>query len=106
MYIQFWGPWDSICNILHKWNTYFDYSKYEAAMGAVTQFEGRDLKRHTLLQVGRAYLDHLLFEQKFDQAGQLCLKILGESWHFMMKLLIIRKSLLSSTLLKLEVHLY
>jgi hypothetical protein len=48
-------------------------------MEAVTQFEGRDLKRHTLLQVGRAYLDHLLFEQKFDQAGKLCLKILGES---------------------------
>lgn len=55
-------------------------------MEAVTQFEGRDLKRHTLLQVGRAYLDHLLFEQKFDQAGQLCLKILGESWTLMMKL--------------------
>jgi hypothetical protein len=32
--------------------------------------------------VGRAYLDHLLFEQKFDQAGKLCLKILGESWYF------------------------
>ena len=47
-------------------------------MEAVTQFEGRDLKRHTLLQIGRAYLDHLLTEEKFDQAGQLCLKILGE----------------------------
>lgn len=55
-----------------------DHCKYEAAMEAVTQFEGRDLKRHTLLQVGRAYLDHLLFEQKFDEAGQLCLKILGK----------------------------
>ncbi|PSN43945.1 hypothetical protein C0J52_03761 [Blattella germanica] len=54
------------------------HSKFEAAMQAVTQFEGRDLKRHTLLQVGRAYLDHLLFEEKFDQAGQLCLKILGK----------------------------
>lgn len=51
-------------------------------MEAVTQFEGRDLKRHTLLQVGRAYLDHLLFEQKFDEAGKLCLKILGESGYF------------------------
>ena len=57
---------------------FFYHSKYEAAMTAVTQFEGRDLKKHTLLQVGRAYLDHLLFEQKFDDAGQLCLKILGE----------------------------
>lgn len=56
-------------------------------MEAVTQFEGRDLKRHTLLQVGRAYLDHLLFEQKFDEAGQLCLKILGESCYLMKKLL-------------------
>jgi hypothetical protein len=55
-------------------------------MEAVTQFEGRDLKRHTLLQVGQAYLDHLLSEQKFDEAGQLCLKILGESCCFMMKL--------------------
>ncbi|KAJ9598465.1 hypothetical protein L9F63_010861, partial [Diploptera punctata] len=55
-----------------------EHCKYEAAMEAVTQFEGRDLKRHTLLQIGRAYLDHLLFEQKFDQAGQLCLKILGK----------------------------
>jgi hypothetical protein len=56
-------------------------------MEAVTQFEGRDLKRHTLLQVGQAYLDHLLHEQKFDEAGQLCLKILGESCSFMITLL-------------------
>jgi len=61
-------------------------------MEAVTQFEGRDLKRHTLLQVGRAYLDHLLFEQKFDEAGQLCLKILGESCCFMKKLLTARET--------------
>jgi hypothetical protein len=56
-------------------------------MEAVTQFEGRDLKKHTLQGVGKAYLDHLLFEQKYDEAGQLCLKILGESCCFMKKLL-------------------
>jgi len=61
-------------------------------MEAVTRFEGRDLKRFTLLQVGRAYVDHLLFEQKFDEAGQLCRKILGESCYFVKKLLTAREN--------------
>lgn len=33
--------------------------------------------------VGRAYLDYLLEEQEYDEAGRLCVKILGkkkESW--------------------------
>jgi len=67
-------------------------------MEAVTQFEARDLKRHTLLQVGRAYLDHLLFEQKFDEAGQLCLKILGESCYSMKKLLTAWETILFGSL--------
>ncbi|CAG2062815.1 unnamed protein product [Timema podura] len=56
-----------------------DHCKYEAALEAVTQFEGRDLKRHTLVEVGRAYLDHLLAKNKFDDAGKLCLKIYGNN---------------------------
>lgn len=33
--------------------------------------------------IGRAYLDYLLEEQDYDEAGRLCVKILGkkkESW--------------------------
>lgn len=55
------------------------FRKYEAAMDAVIKFEGKSLKKHNLFQVGRAYLDHLLSVSKFNEAGKLCLKILGVS---------------------------
>ncbi|XP_049953703.1 vacuolar protein sorting-associated protein 41 homolog isoform X1 [Schistocerca serialis cubense] len=54
-----------------------EHGKYEAAMEAVIQFEGRDLKKHDLLNVGRAYLDHLLSVQRYQEAAELCVKILG-----------------------------
>lgn len=56
-----------------------EHGKYEAAMDAVIKFEGKSLKKHNLFQVGRAYLDHLLSVSKFNEAGKLCLKILGNN---------------------------
>jgi len=32
-----------------------------------------------MLNVGRIYLDHLLAREKYDEAGKLCLKILGRN---------------------------
>ncbi|XP_063231920.1 vacuolar protein sorting-associated protein 41 homolog isoform X2 [Bacillus rossius redtenbacheri] len=55
-----------------------DHGKYEAAMEAVTQLEGRDLKRFTVLEVGRIYLDHLLAAGRYDEAGKLALKLFGK----------------------------
>ncbi|KAK7789046.1 hypothetical protein R5R35_010545 [Gryllus longicercus] len=55
-----------------------EHGKYETAMQAVTELEGRNLKKYNLLKVGRAYLDHLLSQNKFEEAGKLCLKILGK----------------------------
>lgn len=47
-------------------------------MEAVGHTEGRQTRRFTLLQVGQAYLNHLLENKEFQQAGQLCQKILGK----------------------------
>jgi len=32
-----------------------------------------------MLDVGRIYLDHLLAREKYDEAGKLCLKVLGRN---------------------------
>lgn len=39
---------------------------------------GKNCKKYTLVDVGRVYLDHLLACGKYDEAGKLCLKILGK----------------------------
>ncbi|XP_074097880.1 vacuolar protein sorting-associated protein light [Cotesia typhae] len=53
------------------------HKKFEQALEAVTVNGGRDCKRHTLIYIGRVYLDHLLACGKYDEAGKLCLKVLG-----------------------------
>lgn len=50
-------------------------------MEAVGQTEGRQTRRFTLLQVGQAYLNHLLEQKEFEQAGRLCQKILGKKFN-------------------------
>ncbi|CAL7933383.1 unnamed protein product [Xylocopa violacea] len=54
------------------------HGKFEQALEAVTLNNGKDCKKHTLINVGRVYLDHLLACGKYDEAGKLCLKILGK----------------------------
>ncbi|XP_066597846.1 vacuolar protein sorting-associated protein 41 homolog isoform X2 [Prorops nasuta] len=53
------------------------HKKFEQALEAVTLNVGKDCKKYTLLNVGRVYLDHLLDCGKYDEAGKLCLKVLG-----------------------------
>lgn len=55
------------------------HGKFELALEAVTTNNGKDCKRHTVLDVGRIYLDHLLACEKYDEAGKLCLKVLGRN---------------------------
>ncbi|XP_076241786.1 vacuolar protein sorting-associated protein light [Calliopsis andreniformis] len=54
------------------------HGKFEQALEAVTIDNGKDCKKHTLVNVGRVYLDHLLACGKYNEAGKLCLKILGK----------------------------
>ncbi|KAI4491843.1 PREDICTED: vacuolar protein sorting-associated protein 41 homolog [Polistes canadensis] len=53
------------------------HGKFEQALEAVSASNGKECKRHTLVDVGRVYLDHLLAHEKYDEAGKLCLKVLG-----------------------------
>lgn len=53
------------------------HKKFEEALEAVTLNNGKDCKKHTLINVGRVYLDYLLACERYDEAGKLCLKILG-----------------------------
>lgn len=53
------------------------HKKFEQALEAVITNNGKDCKRYTVLYVGRTYLDHLLICEKYDEAGKLCLKVLG-----------------------------
>ncbi|XP_071450795.1 vacuolar protein sorting-associated protein 41 homolog isoform X2 [Hetaerina americana] len=56
-----------------------EHSHYEMALEAVRGNDGRCLpKRYNALSIGRAYLDHLLAENEFEKAGELCCKILGQ----------------------------
>lgn len=56
-----------------------EHSRYEMAMEAVSGASGGNKpKRYSMLNVGRAFLDHLLTEEQFEKAGELCRKILGQ----------------------------
>lgn len=55
------------------------HGKFEQALEVVSGSDGKDCKRHTLVNVGRIYLDHLLACEKYDEAGKLCLKVLGRN---------------------------
>ncbi|XP_069111688.1 vacuolar protein sorting-associated protein 41 homolog [Argopecten irradians] len=52
-----------------------DHDLFEEAMEA-TQTHEQELRKHTPQRVGRQYLVYLLEEQQYDQAAQLCVKIL------------------------------
>ncbi|XP_046834761.1 vacuolar protein sorting-associated protein 41 homolog isoform X2 [Vespa crabro] len=55
------------------------HRKFEEALEVVSVSDGKDCKRYTLVNVGRMYLDHLLACEKYDEAGKLCLKVLGRN---------------------------
>lgn len=54
-----------------------DHSKFEEAMMAVREAGASNPSTPTLLQVGWAYLDHLLNLQKPDEAARLCVEVIG-----------------------------
>ncbi|CAL1533068.1 unnamed protein product [Lymnaea stagnalis] len=59
-----------------------EHEKFEEAMAAASE-HSKELKTHSYFAIGRAYLDYLLEEEAYDEAGRLCVKILGkrkESW--------------------------
>lgn len=53
------------------------HNKFEQALEAVSVNGGKNCKEYNLVNVGRIYLDHLLACKKYDEAGKLCLRILG-----------------------------
>jgi len=53
-----------------------EHQRYEEAM-VVAQEHNKELKTHNPYEIGRAYLNYLIEEEAFDEAGQLCVKILG-----------------------------
>uniref|UniRef100_T1JD77 Vps41 beta-propeller domain-containing protein n=1 Tax=Strigamia maritima TaxID=126957 RepID=T1JD77_STRMM len=52
-----------------------EHKKFEKAMTAVKENE-KLLKKHTLVEVGRSYLDHLLSFGNYEEAATLCVEIL------------------------------
>ncbi|XP_048239189.1 vacuolar protein sorting-associated protein 41 homolog [Haliotis rufescens] len=54
-----------------------EHEQFEAAMAAASE-HSKELKRHTYEGIGRAYLNYLLEERCYDDAGRLCVKILGK----------------------------
>ncbi|XP_076655812.1 vacuolar protein sorting-associated protein light [Halictus rubicundus] len=54
------------------------HKKFKQALEAVTINNGKECKRHTLVNIGRVYLDHLLACGRYDEAGKLCVKFLGK----------------------------
>ncbi|KAK6166083.1 hypothetical protein SNE40_022857 [Patella caerulea] len=54
-----------------------DHEMFEEAMAAATQHE-KELKKHTYEAIGQDYLHYLLEEEQYDDAGLLCVKILGK----------------------------
>lgn len=47
--------------------------------GITAAKESKSLERHTILGVGQRYLDHLLKQEKFDEAAHLCSTIFGSN---------------------------
>ncbi|ESO87990.1 hypothetical protein LOTGIDRAFT_126722, partial [Lottia gigantea] len=54
-----------------------EHEMFEEAMAAATQHE-KELKKHTYQGIGQEYLHYLLEEEQYDEAGVLCIKILGK----------------------------
>ena len=53
------------------------HDKFEKALEAV--MTNNKVCKHTITDVGRVYLDHLLACGKYEKAGKLCLTILGQN---------------------------
>lgn len=59
-----------------------EHDRYEEAMAAASE-HSKELKTHTYAGIGKAYLNYLLEGGYYDDAGHLCVKILGkrkDSW--------------------------
>ncbi|XP_059477900.1 vacuolar protein sorting-associated protein 41 homolog [Neocloeon triangulifer] len=55
-----------------------EHERYEAAMEEVANADKKELRRHTLIDVGHSYIEHLLAKGRYTEAAQLCVKILGQ----------------------------
>ncbi|CAB3364914.1 Hypothetical predicted protein [Cloeon dipterum] len=55
-----------------------EHERYEAAMEVVTNADKKELRRHTLIDVGHSYIDYLLSKACYNEAAMLCVKILGQ----------------------------
>ncbi|XP_014223036.1 vacuolar protein sorting-associated protein 41 homolog isoform X1 [Trichogramma pretiosum] len=67
----------SLYNVNDRVQWLLNHGKFEVAL-EVVQAGGKDCK-HSVTDVGRIYLDHLLNCKKYDAAGKLCLTILGQN---------------------------
>ncbi|XP_041366904.1 vacuolar protein sorting-associated protein 41 homolog [Gigantopelta aegis] len=54
-----------------------EHKMFEEAMAAATE-HNKELRRHTYEDIGRQYLNYLLEAKCYDEAGRLCIKILGK----------------------------
>lgn len=51
----------------------FHYRKFEEAMQVISEHGGK----YSLVNVARLYLDHLLEQERYDEAAKLCQQIFG-----------------------------
>lgn len=52
---------------------FFFYRKFEQAMQVISEHGGK----YSLVSVARLYLDHLLAQEKYDEAAKLCQEAFG-----------------------------
>ncbi|XP_077978241.1 vacuolar protein sorting-associated protein 41 homolog [Glandiceps talaboti] len=57
---------------------FMDQGKFQEAL-VVAEANSRLLKRHDLLEIGKAYLTYLLDEGKYEDAARQCVKVLGKN---------------------------
>uniref|UniRef100_A0A0L8FIC4 Vacuolar protein sorting-associated protein 41 homolog n=1 Tax=Octopus bimaculoides TaxID=37653 RepID=A0A0L8FIC4_OCTBM len=53
-----------------------EHERYEDAMESAMA-HSRELKKHNVQELGKQYLDHLLEAAEYEEAAQLCVRILG-----------------------------
>ena len=56
----------------------FEKKKYEEASMAA-EISQKNIKRHKILDIGLAYINHLVAKEKYDIAARKCQKILGKN---------------------------
>ncbi|KAK9887593.1 hypothetical protein WA026_023476 [Henosepilachna vigintioctopunctata] len=54
---------------------FIQHKKFEEALDILIKHDSRGVKNYSIQTVGINYLDHLLFNQMYDKAGKLCVKI-------------------------------